>query len=151
MRSRPRFAANVIGGPQLLSVRIRTSSFMSAGLPRYERLDRVEVIAPDRLREPYRVDESRPARCAAASCEHKLRIGQLRNRGVNRFGMMLAHFGDRIRISGVDGAEEFLGLTVKLLQVGTDRQTANGHDEPPRTSPWSAGVGQRRFRSRPNV
>src|SRR5688572_3563494 len=65
--------------------------------------------------------------------------------------MMLAHFGNRIRIAGVDGAEEFLGLTAKLLQVGTDRQTADGHDEPPRMSPWSAGGGQRRFRVRPNV
>ena len=32
MRSRPRFAAYVIGGPQLLSVRIRTCSWTSAEL-----------------------------------------------------------------------------------------------------------------------
>ena len=31
MRSRPRFAAYVIGGPQLLSVRMSTSSWMSEG------------------------------------------------------------------------------------------------------------------------
>jgi hypothetical protein len=49
--------------------------------------------------------------------------------------MVLAQFGDRIRIAGVDGAKELLGLTVKLLQVGADRQAADGHDEPPRMSP----------------
>ena len=32
MPSRPRFAAYVIGGPQLLSVRISTCSWISAGL-----------------------------------------------------------------------------------------------------------------------
>jgi hypothetical protein len=35
--------------------------------------------------------------------------------------MMFAQFGDRIRIAGVDRAQKFLGLTLKLLQVGTDR------------------------------
>jgi hypothetical protein len=29
---------------------------------------------------------------------------------------MLAHFGDRIRIAGVDGSEEFVGLTLKLFR-----------------------------------
>ena len=53
-----------------------------------------------------------------------------------------AQFGDRIRIPGMDGAEEFLGLTVKLFEVGPDGQAADGHDEPPSMSPWSAGVGQ---------
>jgi hypothetical protein len=59
--------------------------------------------------------------------------------------MVLAQFGDRILIAGVDGAEEFLGLTMKLLQVGPDGQATDGHDEPPSMSPWSAGIGQRRF------
>ena len=100
-------------------------------IPRDERADRVEVIAPDRVRELHRVDEPRPARRAVAPCEHELRVGQLRGSGVDRFGMVLAQFGDRIRIAGVDGAEEFLGLTMKLLQVGADGQAADGHDEPP--------------------
>jgi hypothetical protein len=45
----------------------------------------------------------------------------------------------------VDGAEEFLGLTMKLLQVGPDGQAADGHDEPPSRRPGSAGIGHRRF------
>jgi hypothetical protein len=49
--------------------------------------------------------------------------------------MVFAQFGDRIRIAGVNGAEEFLGLTMKLLQIGPDRQAADGHHEPPRMSP----------------
>jgi len=36
--------------------------------------------------------------------------------------MMPAHLSDRIRIAGVGGSEELLGLTLKLLQVGTDGQ-----------------------------
>jgi hypothetical protein len=48
---------------------------------------------------------------------------------------VFAQFGDHMRIAGVSGAEEFLGLTVKLLQVGADRQAADGHDAPPRMSP----------------
>ena len=47
-----------------------------------------------------------------------------------------------VGIAGVDGAEEFLGLTMKLVQVGPDGQAADGHDEPPPMSPWSAGIGQ---------
>jgi len=45
----------------------------------------------------------------------------------------------------VDGTEKFFGLTLKLLQIGPDRQATNRHDEPPSMSPRSAGVGQRRF------
>src|SRR3954469_17964015 len=59
--------------------------------------------------------------------------------------MVLAEFGDRACVTSMDGAEEFLGLPVKLLEIRTDGQTAGGHDEPPRTSPWSAGAGQRRL------
>ena len=131
MRSRPRFAAYVIGGPQLLSVRIRTCSWISAGLRVTSARTVVEVIAPDRVRELHRVDEPRPARSLVAPCEHELRVGQLRGGGVDRFGMVLAQLGDRIRIAGVDGAEEFLGLTMKLFEVGADGQAADGHDEPP--------------------
>ncbi len=131
MRSRPRFAAYVIGGPQLLSVRIRTSSWISAGL---------RVMSARTSSRSSRQIAS--ASCTAwtslvqldalvASCEHELRVGQLRGRGVDRFGMVLAQFGDRIRIAGVDGAEEFLGLTMKLFEIGADGQAADGHDEPP--------------------
>ena len=56
--------------------------------------------------------------------------------------MVLAQLGDRGRVAGVDGAEKFLGLAVKLIEVGADGQAADGHDEPPSMSPWSAGVGQ---------
>jgi hypothetical protein len=45
--------------------------------------------------------------------------------------MVLAQFADRIRIAGVDSAEEFLGLTLKLLEIGSDGQAADEHDEPP--------------------
>src|SRR5688572_3697666 len=55
--------------------------------------------------------------------------------------MVLAQFGERIRIAGVDVAKKFLGLTLKLLRVRANGQAADGHDEPP-LSPWSAGVGQ---------
>ena len=130
MRSRPRFAAYVIGGPQLLSVRIRTA-LDQRRIARDERADLVKVIAPDRVRELHRVNEPRPARSAVASCEHELRVGQLRGSGLDRFGMVLAPLGDRIRIAGVDGAEEFLGLTMKLFEIGPDGQAADGHDEPP--------------------
>ena len=114
-------------------------------IPRDERAHRVDVVAPDRVGELHGVDEPRPARCPIAPREHELRVGQLRGRGVDRFGMELAQLGDRSRVAGVDGAEEFLGLAVKLIEVGPDGQAADGHDEPPSMSPWSAGVGQRRF------
>ena len=152
MRSRPRFAAYVIGGPQLLSVRIRTCSWISAGL---------RVMSARTVSGSSRQIAS--ASCTAwtsrvqldalvAPCEHELRVGQLRGRRVDRFGMVLAQFGDRIRIAGVDGAEEFLGLTMKLLEVGPDGQAADGHDEPPCNEPvvrWRRAKEVRR--SRPNV
>jgi hypothetical protein len=111
-------------------------------IPRDEFADRVRVIAPDRVRELHRLDESRPARRTVAPCERELRVGQLRGSGVDRFGIVLAHVGDRLRVGGVDGAQEFLGLTMKLIEVGPDGQAADGHDEPPSVCPWSAGVGQ---------
>jgi hypothetical protein len=55
---------------------------------------------------------------------------------------MFAPLADRSRVAGMEGAEQFLGLTMKLLEVGTDGQAADGHDEPPQKSPWSAGIGQ---------
>ena len=109
---------------------------------RDEGADRVEVIAPDRVRKPHGVDEPCPARSTIASCEGELRVRQRGGGRVVRFGMVLAQQGDRIRIAGLDGAEQFLGLTLKLLEIGADGQATHGHDEPPSMSPWSAGVGQ---------
>jgi hypothetical protein len=40
---------------------------------------------------------------------------------------MFTEFGDRIGIAGMDRAEEFLGLTLKLLKVGPDRQATIRH------------------------
>ncbi len=45
--------------------------------------------------------------------------------------MVVAQLGDGIRVASVDGAKEFLGLTMKLFQVGADGQAADGHGEPP--------------------
>jgi hypothetical protein len=41
--------------------------------------------------------------------------------------MVLAQFGDRICIAGVNGAKELLGLTLKLFEIGPDGQAADGH------------------------
>src|SRR5262249_26659754 len=85
-----------------------------------ERVDGLRVVAPDRLREPHPVDEPGPTRRAVAPCEDELRVGQLRGGGINRFRMMVPEPGDGARVAGADGAEEFLGLTLKLLQIGAD-------------------------------
>ena len=89
-------------------------------IPCDERADGVEVVAPDRIRELHRVDEPRPARSLVAACEHQLRVGKLRGSGVTRLGLMFAPLADRIRLAGMEGAEEFLGLTMKLLEVGAE-------------------------------
>jgi hypothetical protein len=56
--------------------------------------------------------------------------------------MVLAQFSKRTRIASLNGSEEFFRLTMKLFRIGSDRQAAGRHDEPPSVSPWSAGVGQ---------
>ena len=89
---------------------------MSSGLRRYETADRLQVITPDRVGELHRVIEPGPARRLVATREHELRVGQLRGRGIDRFGMVLAQLGDRIRIAGVNGVEELLGLAMKLIR-----------------------------------
>jgi hypothetical protein len=45
----------------------------------------------------------------------------------------------------VHRAKKIFGLMVELIEIGADRQTAAGHDEPPSLRPWSARAGQRRF------
>lgn len=45
------------------------------------------------------------------------------------------------RISAANGAEQILCFVPQLLEVGTDRQAADGHDEPPWEMP---GVRSRR-------
>ena len=44
--------------------------------------------------------------------------------------MVLAQLGDRAR-AGVERAELFLGLTLELIEDGTDGQAADGYDDPP--------------------
>jgi hypothetical protein len=60
--------------------------------------------------------------------------------------MVLTELADRVRISGVDGAEQSLRLAVNLVEVGSDRQAADGHDEPPSMSPRSAVVRAKEVR-----
>ncbi|HXT14288.1 MAG TPA: hypothetical protein VN706_01575 [Gemmatimonadaceae bacterium] len=45
--------------------------------------------------------------------------------------MVLAQFGDGVCIARMDGAEQFLGLTLQLFQVRPHGQAANGHEKPP--------------------
>ena len=101
------------------------------GIPRHELAHRVDVVAPDRVGERDRLREPRPARCAIAAREHELRVAQLRVRGIDRVGVVLAQLGERGGVAGVDGAQELLRLALELLWVGADGQVADGHDEPP--------------------
>jgi hypothetical protein len=45
--------------------------------------------------------------------------------------MVFAQLGDRDCIIRVNGAQQFLGLTLELFQIGPDGQSADGHDDPP--------------------
>ena len=65
--------------------------------------------------------------------------------------MELAQLGGRGCVAGVDVAKKVFGLAVKLIEVGPDGQAADGHDEPPSMSPWSAASGKEVRLSRPNV
>ena len=96
-------------------------------IPGDELEDFIRVIPPDRVGELHCVDKPGPARSLVASREHELRICQLRGSGVGHLRMLCAQFRDRVRIAVVDGAEEFLGLTMKLFDVGPDGQAADGH------------------------
>ena len=78
----------------------------------------LDVVAPDRVGEAHAWTSLVQLETVAPR-EHELRVGQLRGRkACDRFGMDVRALGDRIRIAGVDGAEEFLGLTLKLLEIG---------------------------------
>jgi len=63
--------------------------------------------------------------------EGELGIGELRRSGIADIGVSLAQLSEGTGIAGMDGAEQFLGLTVELVEIGPDRQAAGGHDEPP--------------------
>jgi hypothetical protein len=101
------------------------------GIPRHQRAHCLGIVPPDRVGELHGVNESRPARHLIAPRDHELRIGQLRGGRVDRCGMKLAQLVGRRRVAGVDVVEKFLGLAMKLIEVGFDGQAADGHDEPP--------------------
>ena len=86
-----------------------------------ERADGVEVVAPDRVREPHGVHEPRPARRLVAARQRQLRVCQPGGSGIDGFRMVLAEFSDRFRVAGMNGVEEFLGLAMELIEIGTDR------------------------------
>ena len=91
-------------------------------ITRDEHADRVGVVAPDRVGETHRMNEPGPTRSTIAPCEHELRVGQRRGGGLDRSGMVLTQFGDRFHVAGEDATEEFLGLAMKLLQIGANWQ-----------------------------
>src|SRR5262245_44684784 len=91
------------------------------GVTRHELANCVGIVAADRVGEPYGVNEPRPARCVIASCQHELRVRQLRGGGIDELRMVLVQFGDRTCVAGTNGAKKFLGLTMKLLRVWPDR------------------------------
>ena len=49
----------------------------------------------------------------------------------------------RLRISVAKRSEKVLGLVLQLVEVGADGQVTSGHDEPPWSCPWSAGIGHK--------
>ena len=106
----------------------------------------VDVVAPDRVDQLHGLHEPRPARRLVAAREHELRVGELGVGRVERIGMVLAQLGERGGIAGVNRAEQILGLVLELVEVGTDGQVTNGHDEPPWKCPGSAGVGRKEVR-----
>ena len=129
MRSRPRFAANDIGGPQLpFTPRVLVQQ------PRVlcdQRANSVQIVAVDSLGHAARMDKPRPAGDTATSRQHMLRVAQL---CVGRFDvarMKGAEVGQCIRVAAMDGDEQISRLMLQLFEVGQDREMANGHDEPP--------------------
>jgi hypothetical protein len=96
-------------------------------LTRHERANRVKVIAPDRVRKLHGVREPRPARGLVRPRQYELRVSQLRGGGIDRFGVVRAEFSNSVRIPCVNSAKEFLGLTMELVEIGPDGQTANRH------------------------
>jgi hypothetical protein len=57
--------------------------------------------------------------------------------------MMFGEFRYGVLVTGTDRAEQILGLIPELCQVGTDGQSAGGHDEPPcdARGPLASGRG----------
>ena len=60
--------------------------------------------------------------------------------------VMFLQLRERRGVAAVKSAEEILVLVLELIEVGTDRQTPSGHDEPPVSCPGSAGVGRQEVR-----
>jgi hypothetical protein len=59
--------------------------------------------------------------------------------------MVGRELGDRVAITPLNRAEQILGLTSELTQVGMHGKMTLGHGQPPWICPMSAGDGRRRF------
>jgi hypothetical protein len=58
-------------------------------------------------------------------------VGKSGAGGIYRVGMVRFQLGDCGGVTSPNGAEQILGLVLELIEIGTDRQAADGHDEPP--------------------
>jgi hypothetical protein len=60
-----------------------------------------------------------------------LRIGELGLRGIDWLRVELFQICERFRIASMQGAKQVFGLVAELGQVGINRKSSSGHNEPP--------------------
>lgn len=104
-----------------------------------------DAIVTDGVRDFAGEDEARPARESVAARQGQLGVDERRRVGLGARGMKGGEIGHRFGVTPANGAEEILGLTSELTQVGMHGEMTLGHRLPPWVSPMSAGDGRRRF------
>lgn len=85
------------------------------------------VVLPDGVDQLAGQHQPGPARRLVAACQHELRVGELRRRGVEVLRVELGEIGERRRFAAARGAQQLFGLLLQLFEVGNDGKPAAGH------------------------
>jgi hypothetical protein len=87
--------------------------------------------------------ESRPARETITSRHGELGVDERRRLGLRMCGMVGRELGNAVGVTPLNRAEQVLGLTPELTQVGMHGKVTLGHGQPPwyARCPLAAGEG----------
>jgi hypothetical protein len=95
----------------------------------------LDAIVADGVGDFARENESRPTRETVAARQRELGVDECRRIGIGMRGMVGGEILERVGITAANRAEQILGLSSELTQVGMHGEMTVGHGQPPLRMP----------------